>query len=70
MRSKWTSESSCDFCRKPISGKLYDAKTKDGPWATMCEKCWKKHGTGKLGPGEGQEYVKMKGEFICSRGDI
>jgi len=69
MSSRWIGSSKCDFCGKQITGKLYDARTTDGPWATMCEKCWKKHGTGQLGIGIGQEYVKMKGEFICSRGN-
>lgn len=34
----------------------YDGKTKDGPWANMCEQCFKTHGIG-LGLGKGQRLV-------------
>lgn len=35
---------------------VYDGKTKEGPWAFMCEKCFKEHGVG-LGTGRGQKLV-------------
>ena len=35
---------------------MFDARTKQGPWANMTEKSWKKHGYQKLGPGYGQKY--------------
>jgi len=44
----------CDFCGDPA---LYDGKTMAGPWAYMCEACFKKYGTG-LGTGIGQRIVK------------
>lgn len=34
----------------------YDGKTKQGPWAYMCEECFLKHGTG-LGTGKGQRLI-------------
>ena len=35
---------------------LYDGKTKDGPWAYMCEDHFKSHGVG-LGTGRGQKLI-------------
>lgn len=52
----WSSSHKCDFCQKDCGKVLYDAATKYGPWATMCEDCWKKQGAGVLGPGFGQRY--------------
>lgn len=47
----------CDFCGKEAK---YDGKTQMGPWANMCETCWKQHGVGKLGTGLGQKYELVK----------
>lgn len=49
----------CDMCGHPAN---YDAKTRFGPWAYMCEPCWRAHGTGKLGTGFGQRLVVEDGE--------
>jgi hypothetical protein len=35
----------------------YDGATKMGPWAYMCEVCFKMHGVG-LGTGRGQKLVQ------------
>lgn len=52
----------CDICI--VSGKpedaAYDGRTKDGPWANMCEDCFKVHGVG-LGLGKGQKLILIKG---------
>lgn len=32
----------CDYCQKKAA--KYDAKTKYGPWAFMCQECFNKHG--------------------------
>lgn len=45
----------CDLCGEPAA---YDGKTKHGPWAYMCERCWRTDGIGKLGTGFGQKLVK------------
>ena len=37
---------------------VYDAKTKQGPWATMTEISYQFHGVPKLGLGFGQKYVR------------
>lgn len=41
----------CDYCQVRA---YYDCRTKYGPWAYMCEACFKKHGIG-LGLGIGQK---------------
>lgn len=42
----------CDVCQTKTAS--YDAATKYGPWAYMCEGCFEVHGTGQLGLGLGQ----------------
>ena len=46
----------CQFCSAPAA---YDAKTHMGPWAYLCEKCFKRHGIG-LGLGKGQRLVRKE----------
>lgn len=56
----------CDFCHKVISDGTYvDGATTIGPWANMCEGCYRLYGVG-LGTGRGQRYdaktgVKVEG---------
>lgn len=45
----------CDFCGKTHAA--YDAQTKKGPWAYMCEECFQIHSRKKLGLGYGQRLV-------------
>lgn len=49
----------CDICRKALVKDFYDAKTFDGPWATMCEVCWKDCTRQQLGTGLGQHYQRV-----------
>lgn len=59
----------CDTCNKPIVGKFYDAKTKKGPWANMCHKCFTAGpGFGKLGVGLGQEYTVQADGWVKTGG--
>lgn len=51
----------CDFCPKEAA---YDARTKMGPWAYMCEECFKKYGVG-LGVGRGQK-LKLRSKSFAS----
>lgn len=44
----------CDFCGAEAA---YDARTMEGPWAYMCEKCWQEYGGGRLGTGYGQRLI-------------
>lgn len=62
----WLGGTTCDFCKADCreTGVLYDAKTIYGPWATMCEDCWKIHTRQKLGTGMGQKYVLQNGMFV------
>lgn len=49
----------CDTCGQPIVKVFYDARTKRGPWACMCEKCQKEGpGVNQVGTGIGQEYTE------------
>jgi len=47
----------CDICKNREA--IIDGRTKSGPWAYMCWKCFEKHGIG-LGLGKGQELMKEK----------
>jgi hypothetical protein len=45
----------CDICKCELKSVFFDAKTKMGPWANMCQDCFNKLGVG-LGTGKGQKY--------------
>ena len=51
----------CDFCKiddKVEKPAAYDAKTKHGPWASMCEDHYTQHrASDTLGTGHGQRYI-------------
>lgn len=60
QRAMWSGTvGDCDVCDAPIGPDLYDMKTKQGPWACMCNRC-AMHGIGigRLGIGLGQHYRK------------
>ena len=44
----------CDLCQNTAS---YDAKTKMGPWAYLCEQCFSFYGPARLGTGLGQKLI-------------
>lgn len=46
----------CDLCDTPNLQTYVDGKTRIGPWAYMCLKCWRRVGVGTLGTGLGQQY--------------
>jgi hypothetical protein len=50
-----TKRPDCDFCQNGTLAS-YDGKTKQGPWAFMCETHFKVHGVG-LGTGAGQKLI-------------
>lgn len=63
----------CDF-RNPGDGLEHqmsvfvDGRTKHGPWANMCERCFVKHGVG-LGTGSGQKYARqVDGRWLKTEG--
>ena len=37
---------SCDICKRPLKKIFIDGRTKMGPWAIMCNNCFKEHGVG------------------------
>ena len=45
----------CDFCTDGTKA-TYDAKTKQGPWAYLCEDHYQRVGLG-LGTGRGQRLI-------------
>ena len=53
----WSGSTTCDICGDKINHELYDGRTKNGSWATMCSLCFICSGTG-LGTGNGQKYIK------------
>ena len=60
----WTGDTTCNLCKKPIKGNLYDARLRarssSGPsWATLCQRCFSYHAIG-LGVGYGQEYTEQQ----------
>lgn len=50
--------------KRQVGEVVYDAKTRQGPWATMTQESYAKHGLGRLGQGLGQKYVRN------SRGEL
>jgi hypothetical protein len=58
----------CDICEAPCTEKYYDAKTVLGPWATLCETCFKTYNAAVLGTGRGQEFTKVDGKWIKTAG--
>jgi len=48
----------CDMCNSEDNDTIYDAATRLGPWAWMCEKCFNAYSHHKLGTGFGQKYEK------------
>jgi hypothetical protein len=56
----------CDFVEEhekgsPVPFADYDARTKFGPWANMCEMHYQKYGPGRLGTGFGQRLILKEG---------
>ena len=67
----WQGRPKCDVCRKNLESSqfIYDAKTIFGPWALMCEDCFKEQTNGKLGLGIGQKYKRQEdGRFLKVEG--
>ena len=59
----WTGDiGNCDICSIALrkNGEFFDARTYQGPWATICQSCFTQHSPAKLGVGAGQHYQAMK----------
>jgi hypothetical protein len=48
----------CDLCKETIAKVFYDARTRFGPWACLCQACFDLDGVG-LGTGRGQKYRQL-----------
>ena len=57
----------CDLCQKLITEIFFDAKTTNGPWASVCKECFNKYCYG-LGIGRGQKYEKIGEEWTKTGG--
>jgi len=57
----------CNVCEFPLNNIIYDARTRAGPWAYLCESCFRELGCG-LGTGFGQKYAKERERFVKVEG--
>lgn len=48
-------DAGCQICHSDFTEHVIDGRTKNGPWAYMCEDCHTEIGCG-LGTGKGQKY--------------
>ena len=64
--AKWMSKlpENCEVCGKKFGVYFYDGSVNNGPWALMCEPCWKKH-NGEVGIGIAQKYITATEECIA-----
>jgi len=56
----------CDFCNEPAA---YDAVTKLGCWANMCEEHFDQYGI-SLGTGKGQRLLKKQGRVYTGMNEL
>jgi predicted RNA-binding Zn-ribbon protein involved in translation (DUF1610 family) len=54
FRNVFDEATRCDICRKEA---VYDARTRSGQWAHLCENCFRAVGIG-LGTGKGQKLIR------------
>ena len=68
-RAKWESKipAMCEMSGCQITNIFIDGVNRSGQWAIMCPHCHVQFGRG-LGMGRGQEYAKVNGQFIKTRG--
>lgn len=57
----------CDICKGPFEDYLFDAATRQGPWATMCSQCYVVYGRG-LGTGRGQKFERTPEGWVKVEG--
>jgi hypothetical protein len=55
----------CALCHVPLKGQKFfvDGKTRMGPWAIMCPRCFNDYGVG-LGRGAGTKYDVKSGKVM------
>lgn len=64
----WSGYTRCDGCGYECGEQLYDTRTKRGPWAVLCERCYPRLGCGELGTGLGQRYMKSDAGYLKVEG--
>lgn len=54
----------CNFCQQKgkITPAKYDAKTRFGAWANMCQEDFDAYGLGRLGTGLGQRLIPARAD--------
>lgn len=56
----WSGDVNCDFNKSHDTHLVFiDGKTKMGPWAGMCESCFRRYGFGRYGTGFAQRYERQ-----------
>ena len=62
----WLGKTRCDFCGEDVTKHkaFFDAVTKQGSWALMCDSCFHLYGKGEIGLGKGQKYCGANKEKI------
>lgn len=59
-KSYWlTTVPSHDDFRQPIRDVFIDGRSRMGPWGLFTPDSWRYYGTGRLGVGWGQRYVRQ-----------
>jgi len=65
--AKWigTLPEKCDLCGLKLKSQKFfvDGRTRMGPWANMCPRCFEQYGVG-LGTGAGQKYDTKTGKKL------
>ena len=58
MAKKWPGSTRCSFCGDDVRQHetFFDATTRFGHWALMCDNCFFINGQGRIGVGRGQKY--------------
>jgi hypothetical protein len=59
LRWQGTAPKRCDICKEKLEDYFVDGKTRIGPWAIMCKKCFEYFGIG-FGIGRGQKYTILR----------
>lgn len=56
----------CDLCSLKLKSQKYwvDGRTRMGPWANMCPRCFEQYGIG-VGQGSGQKYDTKTGKKMA-----
>jgi len=69
MTTMRTPPKTCQVCPTSLTKVFYDARTRQGPWAYLCDDCFENLTSGRLGTGFGQKYeVQPNGTAVKVEG--